>query len=94
MTFNTMIKTASALALGAALLAGTAQSAMAQSDSQASGQLTRAEVEHQLAALQSVGYDWAANDNDYPNDLQAAEQRLVEKNSTQRQASASTQNVQ
>jgi hypothetical protein len=94
MKFNTMIKTASALVLGTALLAGSTQGALAQGDGQSSGQLTRAEVEHQLAALQSVGYDWAANDNDYPNDLQAAEQRLAAKNNAQRQASASTQNVQ
>jgi Domain of unknown function (DUF4148) len=94
MKFDTMIKAASALVLGTALLAGTAQSAMAQTDGQSSSPLTRAEVEHQLAALQSVGYDWAANDNDYPNDLQAAEQRLAAQNNAQRQASASTQNVQ
>jgi Domain of unknown function (DUF4148) len=92
MKIDTMIKTASVLVLGAGLLLGAVQRAAAADDGQSTGQLTRAEVRHQLADLQSVGYDWASNDNHYPEDLQAAEQRLAARNG-ERQASASTSNT-
>jgi Domain of unknown function (DUF4148) len=93
MKLNTMIKAASTLALCAGLLAATAQSAVAADDSQLSTQVTRAQVRHHLAALESVGYDWAANDNYYPQNLQAAEQRLADRKA-QRQAGALAQNSQ
>lgn len=92
MKFDTMMKAASTLVLGAGLLLATAQSALADGP-QTTGQLSRAEVHSQLVALQSMGYDWAANDNYYPQNIQAAERRLAE-HDVQRQASVSAQDDQ
>ena len=92
MKLNMIIKIVSALALSAGLLTVAAQSAVAD-ESQPSSQQTRAQVRHHLVSLESVGYDWAANDNYYPANLQAAEQRLAVRKA-QRQASASTPNIQ
>jgi Domain of unknown function (DUF4148) len=39
-------------------------------------QVTRAEVRHELEELESVGYRPTPNDLYYPEDIQAAEQRL------------------
>ena len=39
-------------------------------------QVTRAEVRHELKELESVGYRPTPNDLYYPEDVQAAEQRL------------------
>jgi hypothetical protein len=38
---------------------------------------TRAEVRAELAALEAAGFNPAANDLDYPNDIRAAQRRLA-----------------
>jgi hypothetical protein len=42
-------------------------------------QITRAEVRHELKELEAVGYRPVPNDLYYPDDIQAAEQRLAAK---------------
>ena len=45
---------------------------------QATQPLTRAEVRAQLVELEKAGYNPATNDIDYPQNLQAAQQRVEE----------------
>jgi len=46
---------------------------------QAATPLTRAQVQAQLSALRSVGYDPANVSNNYPADIQAAEAKLADR---------------
>lgn len=60
----------------AALVAAPALS-FAQAQVQNNGPVTRAEVKAQLIQLEKAGYNPAtADDNNYPNDIQAAEARV------------------
>jgi hypothetical protein len=43
---------------------------------QTNGPVTRAEVKAQLAQLEKAGFDPGAQDDDYPQDIQAAEARV------------------
>lgn len=43
---------------------------------QTNGPVTRAEVKAQLVQLEKAGFDPAAQDDDYPHDIQAAEARV------------------
>jgi len=49
-------------------------------------QITRAEVRHELEELEAVGYRPIPNDLYYPDDVQAAEQRLEAKHQTEKDA--------
>lgn len=49
-------------------------------------QRTRAEVRHELEELASVGYRPVPNDLYYPDDVQAAEQRLEAKHQAEKNA--------
>ena len=49
-------------------------------------QITRAEVRHELKELEAVGYRPVPNDLYYPDDIQAAEQRLAAKHQTEQDA--------
>jgi hypothetical protein len=51
-------------------------------------QVTRAEVRHELKELESVGYRPVPNDLYYPDDIQAAEQRLAAKHQVEQDALA------
>ncbi|HTI18303.1 MAG TPA: DUF4148 domain-containing protein [Trinickia sp.] len=62
-----------ALVIASALVAPTF--AMAQTN----GPVTRAQVQSELVALQSVGYNPVAAHTQYPKDIQAAEARLAAK---------------
>lgn len=46
------------------------------------GPLTRAQVREQLVQLEKAGYNPAAADPYYPNDIQAAEQRVAAQQGT------------
>jgi Domain of unknown function (DUF4148) len=48
--------------------------------------VTRAEVRHELTELESVGYRLTPNDLYYPDDIQAAEQRLEAKHQAEKNA--------
>lgn len=48
--------------------------------SQPTGQLTRAQVEQKLAALEAVGYYPGDNDAYYPQNLQRAERKVAAEN--------------
>ena len=49
-------------------------------------QITRAEVRHELKELEAVGYRPVPNDLYYPDDIQAAEQRLEAKHQAEKNA--------
>lgn len=72
-----------ALAVAAATIA-----AQTQAQQPPAGAVTRAQVQKELADLESVGYDPTADDHQYPSELDAAEQRLALKNEVQHEASA------
>jgi hypothetical protein len=68
--------TRASLTLSAVLMA-TSTCVYAQTSSEpGTHQVTRAEVRHELEELESVGYRPVPNDLYYPEDIQAAEQRL------------------
>jgi hypothetical protein len=59
-----------------ALLLSSALAAPAFAFAQNNAPLTRAQVTAELVQLEKAGYSPGGNDNNYPQDLQAAEQRI------------------
>lgn len=59
-----------------ALLIASALAAPSFAFAQDNAPVTRAEVRAQLSALERAGYNPGTNDNYYPQDLQAAQQRV------------------
>lgn len=80
MSFNTRLKAIRYVALVAAAATIAAQAQAEQAQPPSTGAVTRAQVQKELADLESVGYDPTANDDQYPRELDAAEQRLAQKN--------------
>ena len=78
--------TRASLILSAVLMA-TSTCVYAQTSSEpGTHQVTRAEVRHELEELESVGYRPVPNDLYYPDDIQAAEQRLAAKHQAEQDA--------
>jgi hypothetical protein len=89
MSIKTLAKACRTFALAMAFSGVAATSVQAQQSRPASGAgVTRAQVQKELADLESVGYDATADDDHYPSDLQAAEKRLAEKSASQHVVSA------
>ncbi|MFL9912417.1 DUF4148 domain-containing protein [Paraburkholderia sp. RL17-337-BIB-A] len=70
-----------------ALLMATSASVYAQTSAEpGTHQITRAEVRNELKELEAVGYRPVPNDLYYPDDIQAAEQRLAAKHQAEQDA--------
>jgi hypothetical protein len=70
-----------------AVLMATSACAYAQTSAEPGmHQTTRAEVRHELKELEAVGYRPVPNDLYYPEDIQAAEQRLAAKHQAEQDA--------
>ena len=75
--------------IASALLMATSACVYAQTSQEpGTHQITRAEVRHELEELESVGYRPIPNDLYYPDDIQAAEQRLETKRQAEKSAQA------
>ncbi|RKP47613.1 DUF4148 domain-containing protein [Trinickia fusca] len=59
-----------------AVVAASVLSAPLVSFAQSNGPVTRAQVQNELIQLEQAGYNPAAADPYYPNDIQAAQQRV------------------
>jgi hypothetical protein len=68
----------------AGIVASCAVPAFAQQAPQPAAPLTHAQVMQELYQLESVGYD--PTSNNYPDDIEAAEQRLAQKQAAQQMA--------
>ena len=90
MSVKTFVGASKCVAFAIAIIGVFSLPAQAQQVQPASHSgVTRAQVQKELADLESVGYDATADDDNYPADLQAAEKRLAQKNAAQRVVSAS-----
>lgn len=75
------------IVIAVSLTTFTLSSAFAQNDTH---RVTRAEVRQELEELEAAGYDPArGDDNSYPADLQAAEERVAAKHRAERDAAMS-----
>jgi Domain of unknown function (DUF4148) len=80
-------KVIKSIVIAVSLTTLTLSSAFAQN---VTHQVTRVEVRHELEELEAAGYDPARGDDDsYPADLQAAEQRVAAKHRAERDAAMS-----
>ncbi|NML97600.1 DUF4148 domain-containing protein [Paraburkholderia sp. RP-4-7] len=78
--------TRGSLIVSAALMATSASVYAQTSVEPGTHQITRAEVRHELKELAAVGYRPIPNDLYYPDDIQAAEQRLAAKHQAEQDA--------
>jgi hypothetical protein len=75
---------------GAVLMATSAFVYAQTSPEPAAHQRTRAEVQHELEELEEAGYNPSqGDDSSYPNDIQAAEQKVAAKHQAERSAAMS-----
>ena len=74
-----------ALIVSAVLMATSAVYAQTSAEP-GTHQVTRAEVRHELKELEAVGYRPVPNDLYYPDDIQAAEQRLSARHQAEQDA--------
>jgi hypothetical protein len=85
-SLNRLVSTHVSLILSAVLMATSACVYAQTSPEHGTHQVTRAEVRHELEELASVGYRPTPNDLYYPEDIQAAEQRLEAKHQAEKNA--------